>query len=389
MRWSFKIGRILGIDVYLHFTFLLLLGFVGLAHWLSHHTLAAAATGVLFFALIFLCVLLHEYGHALAARSYGVQTRDITLLPIGGLARLERMPEKPIQELWVAIAGPLVNLVIAASLFVGLVATGSWEPLSSLDATRGHLAERLLAVNVFLAVFNFLPAFPMDGGRVLRSVLALRMDYARATRIAANIGRGMAVLFAFAGLFTSPMLLLIGFFVWFGASQEAAAVEFKSSLAGARVRDAMMREFHTLAPETTLGEAVGLLLAGSQQAFPVAANGQVRGLLRHTDLIQALRERGEACLVGEVMHRDFQTVEAEETLEAAMQRVGADRGMVFPVLRAGHLVGLLTLENIGEYFMVRAALESRAKEAASRLPGRVPPVLAPPLPAAGKTAGGR
>jgi Zn-dependent protease len=387
MRWSFKIGRILGIDVYIHFTFLLLLGFVGLAHWLSDRTLATAATGVIFFALIFLCVLLHEYGHALAARGYGIQTRDITLLPIGGLARLERMPEKPSQELWVAVAGPLVNLVIAAGLLVGLVATGSWEPLSSLDTTRGHLAERLLAVNVFLAVFNFLPAFPMDGGRVLRSVLAMRMEYARATRIAANIGRGMAVLFAFAGLFISPMLLLIGFFVWFGASQEAAAVEFKSSLAGALVRDAMMREFHSLAPQNTLGEAVQLLLAGSQQAFPVVANGQVLGLLRHTDLIQALRERGESCQVGDIMERDFSVVEAEETLDSALQRVGADRGMVFPVLRSGNLVGLLTLENIGEYFMVRAALESRARQAATRPARRVPPVLAPPLPAAGKTPG--
>ena len=237
MKWSFKLGRILGIDVYVHFTFLLLLGFVGLAHWLPGRSLEAALTGMLFFAGLFVCVLLHEYGHALAARKYGIATRDITLLPIGGLARLERMPEKPSQELVVALAGPLVNVVIAVGLFVGLMLTGNWQPLSSLTTTSGNLVERLLVVNVFLVLFNLLPAFPMDGGRVLRSLLAMRMEYARATRIAARIGQGMAALFGFAGLFGNPMLLLIALFVWIGAGQEAAAVEMKSSFSGrARAR---------------------------------------------------------------------------------------------------------------------------------------------------------
>src|SRR5512135_2400460 len=161
MKWSLKIGRILGIDVYIHSTFLLLLGFVGVAHWLAGRNLETALTGVLFFGGMFLCVLLHEYGHALAARRYGIATRDITLLPIGGVARLERMPDKPSQELVVALAGPLVNVVIAAGLYVGLWLKGHWPHLVSLSTTSGSLVERLIVVNGFLVLFNLLPAFPM------------------------------------------------------------------------------------------------------------------------------------------------------------------------------------------------------------------------------------
>ena len=201
MGWSLHLGRWLGIDVYIHITFLLLLAFIGVNHGIAARSVDAALSSVLFFVGLFICVLLHEYGHALAARRYGVATRDITLLPIGGVARLERMPEKPSQEFVVALAGPAVNVVIASGLFLGLQVGGWWQPLATLSTTSGNLFERLLVANVFLVLFNLLPAFPMDGGRVLRSLLAMRMEHGRATRIAARIGQGMAVLFGFAGLF--------------------------------------------------------------------------------------------------------------------------------------------------------------------------------------------
>ena len=169
MKWSFKLGRFLGIDVFVHFTFLILLVVIGIAHWLPERSLATALSGMLFFALLFLCVLLHEYGHALMARRFGVGTKDITLLPIGGVARLERIPEKPVQELWVALAGPAVNVVIALLLTAWLTLQNAWEPLSTLGIADGSLVERLLAVNMGLVIFNMLPAFPMDGGRVLRA----------------------------------------------------------------------------------------------------------------------------------------------------------------------------------------------------------------------------
>ena len=373
MKWSLKLGRILGIDVYVHFTFLLVLGFIGLAHWTAGRSLEAVASGLLFFLCLFGCVLLHEYGHALMARRYGIQTRDITLLPIGGLARLERMPDKPMQEFWVALAGPAVNVVIAAALAAWLTLTNAWQPVTTLSATQGNFAERLLAVNVFLVLFNMLPAFPMDGGRVLRSVLALRMEYARATRIAATIGQGMAFLFGFIGLFGNPMLLLIALFVWIGATQEAAAAEMKSSLSGVPVREAMLTDFKTLSPQETLAGVTRLLLAGSQQDFPVVERGQVVGMLVHADLFQALRERGESPPVAAVMQRDLETVAPNELLDAAFSRVRAEKGLALPVVQNGRLVGLVTAENVGEFFMIRAALGNR-----SRRPPPAPPVIPTP-----------
>jgi Zn-dependent protease/CBS domain-containing protein len=371
--WSLKLGRLFGIDVYVHFTFLLLLGFIGISHWMTEQSPAAAANGMLFFLALFGCVLLHEYGHALAARRYGIGTRDITLLPIGGVARLERMPDKPSQEFVVALAGPAVNVVIAAALAAWLTLTGSWQPLSALSTTGGGFAERLLAVNVFLVVFNLLPAFPMDGGRVLRALLALRLDYARATRIAARIGQGMAVVFGFAGLFGNPMLLLIALFVWIGAAQEAAAVEMKTSFAGATVREAMLTDFKTLAPGQTLADATRLLLAGSQQDFPVVERDSVIGILAHRELFLALREQGERAVVADVMRREFALLSAEAPLESALAPENVEKGLAMPVLDGGRLVGLVTAENVGEFFMIRRALANRPPA-----PPRLPPVIALP-----------
>jgi Zn-dependent protease/CBS domain-containing protein len=378
MRWSFKIGRIVGIDVYMHFTFLLLLGFVALANWTVERTAAAAVSGVVFFLLLFACVLLHECGHALAARRYGIPTRDITLLPIGGVARLDRMPDKPIQELWVAVAGPLVNVVIAGGLLIGLLLKGGWHPDLSqmLNTTRGALIERLIAVNLFLVIFNMLPAFPMDGGRVLRALLALKMPYARATNIAASIGQAMAFLFGFIGLFGNPLLLFIALFVWIGAAQEAAAAHMKASLEGYRVRDAMLTDFRVLHPEQTMGDAARLILAGSQQDFPVLeSNGRVIGMLMHDDLFKALQQGGESTPVGSVMRRELDPLQDDELLENAIRPTGpSENGFTRPVLRRDELIGMLTAENVGEFLMIRAALAGSHRGRSSRIV-QVPPVI--------------
>jgi Zn-dependent protease/predicted transcriptional regulator len=370
MKWSFKLGRILGIDVYIHFTFLLLLGFIGLSQALAGGGLPAAANGMVFFLCLFGCVLLHEYGHALMARRYGIKTRDITLLPIGGLARLERIPEKPAQELVVALAGPAVNVVIAAGLALGLWLGGYWQPLTSLSMTGGNTFERLLLANLFLVAFNLIPAFPMDGGRVLRAMLAMRLSHVRATHIAAAIGKGIAVVFGFVGLFANPMLLLIALFVWIGASQEAAAVEIKSTFDRVPVREAMLTQFETLSPLTTLGDAARTLLAVSQQDFPVVERGQVVGLLTRDTLFEALRERGEHQVVAEVMERSFQVARPEDLLDVVMSQTSPERPAAIPVLHNGRLAGLLTPDNIGELYMISAAL--RARGGMSRL---VPPSI--------------
>lgn len=366
MRWSFKIGRMLGIDVFLHATFLLVLSFIAVTHWMAHGSLAAVASGVGFFVALFVCVLLHEYGHALAARHFGVATKDITLLPIGGVARLERMPEKPIQELWVALAGPAVNVVIAIAIAAWLTLTGSWESVTMLTTTGGGFAERLLAVNVTLVVFNMIPAFPMDGGRVLRAVLAMQMEYARATRIAARIGQGLAAVVGVIGLFSNPFLMLIAVFIWFGASQEAAAADAKASISDLPVREAMLTNFSTLSPRDTLGDATRLLIDGSQQDFPVLDGERVVGVLTHSRLFEMLRERGEWTFVADAMERDFRSLRPDERLDGALFQ--AEPGLtIMPVVRDGHLVGLLTAENIGELLMIRSARALR-------------PSLPPPLP---------
>ena len=381
MKWSWKIGEFAGIGVYMHATFLLLLGWVAFVHWQDGRSAAAVVSGLAFVLAIFACVVAHEYGHALTARRFGIRTREITLLPIGGVARLERMPDEPRQELWVALAGPLVNVVIAGGLFLWLQFSGALVPVEQLAVESGSFLERLMIVNLFLAAFNMLPAFPMDGGRVLRAVLASRMEYTRATQIAANVGQGMAVLFGFAGLFGNPMLLLIALFVWIGAGQEAAAVEMKSSFAGVRVREAMLTDFRGLSPQDTVGDAARLLLAGSQQDFPVTERGEVVGVLGHTRLLEALRDRGVNVPVGEVMESDFPMASADEELDAALGRVEPGRATMLPVIWNRQLVGLLTAENVGEFYMIRRVLSGGAGSRPSAPPViRIPRGMPPPLP---------
>lgn len=357
MKWSLKLGKLLGIDVYLHFTFLLLLAFLGFYYWRATHNIDAALQGVAFIVALFGCVVLHELGHALMARRYGIQTRDITLLPIGGIARLEKMPEKPMQEFWVALAGPAVNVVIAAVLFVGLAATAGFTPVEELGVTGGSFWQRLMMLNLILVAFNLLPAFPMDGGRVLRALLAMRLGRRRATAIAANVGQGMAILFGIFGFFYNPFLIFIGIFVYLGAQAEAGMVEMQSALAGLRVRDAMMTRFRTLAAHDTLGKAVTELLAGSQQDFPVLENDKPIGILRRNDLVKALSEGRSDDAVTAGMSRDCETVDETASLKNAVESMRERQCATVPVVAGGRMVGLLTLENISEMIMVNAAMD--------------------------------
>ncbi len=358
MKWSWRIGTFSGIDVFVHATFLLIIGWVGLAYWQQTGTLAGTLEGILFILVLFGFVVLHEFGHALTARRYGIKTRDITLYPIGGVARLERMPDKPIQELWVALAGPAVNLVIAILLFVWLLASNTLAPLAGINLTSGSFIERLMLVNISLVLFNMIPAFPMDGGRVLRALLALRLEYTRATQIASSIGQGIALLFGFAGLFLSPTLIFIAFFVWIGAAQEASLVQMKTALGGISVRRAMLTDFQTLSLSDPLDRAVRLILSGSQTDFPVLDGDSVVGVLTRNDLLKALTQQSGAT-VAQIMRRDIQTADANEMLEQAFARLQTCGCHTMPVLYDGKLVGLLTSENIGEFLMIQAAMRRR------------------------------
>ncbi|HEY6209301.1 MAG TPA: site-2 protease family protein [Gemmatimonadales bacterium] len=356
MKWSWRIARIAGIDLYVHVTFLILVGWVAISHYLARQSAADAFTGVAFIFSLFGIVVLHELGHALTARRFGIPTRDITLLPIGGVARLDRMPQDPKQELLVALAGPAVNVVLAAILFVVLELGQGLSPYGDVVRVGGRFLDQLFWVNVSLAAFNLLPAFPMDGGRVLRGLLALRMDYLRATQLAAGIGQAMAVLFGFVGLFTNPFLVFIALFVWLGAAGEASMVQMRSALAGIPVQKAMVTDFRTLAPDDPLGRAVDYVLAGFQQDFPVVEEGRVVGVLTRSDLLNALARRGKEVRVGDVMQRDIETGGPRDMLEGVLGRLQRRRCHTLPVVQNGQLVGLLTADNLGELLMIEQAL---------------------------------
>jgi Zn-dependent protease/CBS domain-containing protein len=360
MKWSFHLGRIAGIDIKVHATFLLLLIFVGWSHWQQGRSLGAAASGVLFILALFVCVVLHELGHALTARRYGIRTRDIVLLPIGGVARLERIPEDPMKELLVAVAGPAVNVVIAAGLFVFLSATGTWETFdSSMLLGQGPFLERVFAANVSLVLFNLLPAFPMDGGRMLRAALAMRWDYLRATQVASTIGQAMAFLFGLVGLLLgAPMLLFVAFFVWIGAAQESSLAQMKAALGGIPVGRVMITDFRALERGDTLQRAIELTLTTAQRDFPVVEGGRVVGVLTQKALVRALAERGTDAPVVVAMERDFQLAELSEMIEPAFMRLQTCNCSTLPVIDAGRLVGLLTLENVGEFLSIQSALKS-------------------------------
>ncbi|MGP0064276.1 MAG: site-2 protease family protein [Isosphaeraceae bacterium] len=356
MGWSWRIGRIAGIDVYVHPTFLILLAWVGLGHYLAHGDPAEAFRGVAFILALFGIVVLHELGHALTARRYGIRTRDITLLPIGGVARLERIPEVPSQELLVALAGPAVNVVMAAAIYLGLWLGGGLSPIDESLQVGGGFLQQMFWVNVSLVIFNMIPAFPMDGGRVLRALLAMRCDYVRATQIAAVIGQGIAMLFGLLGLFVNPFLIFIALFVWLAGAQEAGVVMLRSALGDIPVGRVMITEFRSLRADDPLSSAIGYLLAGFQQDFPVLDGDRLVGVLTRNDLASALGSHSPETPAFEVMQRSFATADPNEMLQTAFGRLQEGQTRTLPVVRKGRLVGLLTADSLAEVLLIQQRL---------------------------------
>lgn len=358
MSWSLRLGRIAGIPVFVHWTFFILLAWLAYGHYAQGHNLATTLIGISTVLAIFGCVVLHELGHALAARRYGVPTADITLLPIGGVARLQRIPEHPLEELVVAVAGPLVNVVIVVVLLI----LGARWPGTLIEGNphflvTNQLMTNLLTFNAFMVPFNLLPAFPMDGGRILRALLALKLDYARATRVAATVGQLMAIGFGFVGLTGgSPMLLLIALFVWVGAEGEARMVQERVTLRDIPVRAAMLTDYKILNPSSTLGQAAELLLAGAQQDFPVMGEGEPDRLMTRSSLMAALAQGGREALVKSAALVPLGQVGVDEPLAPALIRLRDEGEACLEVVENGRPIGLLTTENIGEMLMVRAAL---------------------------------
>ncbi|WP_048810022.1 site-2 protease family protein [Candidatus Methylacidiphilum infernorum] len=359
MKFSWKIGSIFGIQIYVHFTFLILLGWIAIVHYSERGRIEDAVLGVLFTLALFFIIVLHELGHAAAARFFKISTKDITLLPIGGVARLEKIPEDPIQELVVAVAGPAVNLILALLFYILIILSGVPFDLSQLDLIRGNLLAQFFWTNIILAGFNLIPAFPMDGGRILRGLLGIRMDFLHATRIAASVGQTIALVFGFIGLFSNPFLILIALFVWFGASQESNMAEVKFTLSKTSISQLMLREFHVLSPYDTLAKAVEMTLASQQHDFPVIDNDRLVGMLYRADLLMGLMQKGQEASVDEVMSRDFISVEASDKAEEVFSKIQSLPYSAIPVTDNGLLVGLLTKENIAEFLMFHSAIAEK------------------------------
>jgi Zn-dependent protease len=364
MGWSIRLFDVGGTAVRIHLTFFLLLAWIGAVHWM-HGGPAAAVDGVVFIALLFLCVVLHEFGHVFAARRYGIRTSDVTLLPIGGVASLERMPEKPSQEIVVALAGPAVNLVIALVLIVVLEARFDLSQMTQLEQAQSTLTGRVAAANIALLLFNLIPAFPMDGGRVLRALLATRLGFTQATRVAANIGQGLAIVFGFLGLFGNPLLVLIAVFIFLAASGEAGYVQARDYTRGYLASNAMITTYQSLHTASTMDDAAKLLLSTTQQEFPVVdGGGNLRGILTRETLITALREKGGEAPVLTVMDRDVPTVPENACLDNVFEQLRTKGRRVVGVVDPNkRLVGYITSENLAELLMIRSSQEARAAAA--------------------------
>lgn len=355
MSGSWKFCRIAGIPISVHWTFLVLVAWIALGSAMDDRNPAAVAARVGFILTVFGCIVLHELGHALMARRYGIRTADITLLPIGGVARLARMPDRPAQELAVALAGPAVTVAIVAALLLAGVRPWVWLQDGRLRLESGFFAN-LLTFNAFLALFNLLPAFPMDGGRVLRALLAMRTDYGRATRVAAWFGQAMAIGFAVLGLSVgNPMLVLIAVFVWLGAGAEASLVERRILLANVPVRDAMLADYLVVDADDSLGHAADLLLSGSQHDFPVIAGDKVVGFLTRDDLIAGLVHGGSEAKVADAFRPEVATVDVGSLLEPAAERLNQGDTPCLRVVQGAEDVGILTRDHLRDYLLVRAA----------------------------------
>ena len=363
MKWSWKLVRFAGIDVYVHATFFILILWIGLSYWQIEGTLAAVVNGIGFILALFVCVVLHEFGHALTAKRYGIRTRHITLLPIGGVAAMERMPDDPKQEIAVALAGPAVNVAIAFGLWLWLAVTNALVPMDQLSLTGGPFIERLMVINIVLAVFNLVPAFPMDGGRVLRAALALRMNHNRATQLAAKIGQGLALWLGLLGLLYNPFLIFIALFVWIGAAAEAGMEQVKSTLTGIAVGHAMLTDFQVLSPSDPLSKVIELTLLGSQKDFPVLRDGEMVGVLQQDDLLKGLQQAGELARVAEWMQETVQSAQVDEPLEKVLQRLQSCHCSLLAVIDAGRLVGIVNLDNIMELIAIQTALDESRQQA--------------------------
>jgi Zn-dependent protease/CBS domain-containing protein len=352
--WTWTIGRVKGIAIRVHLTLILLLGWIAFSYATAGAGARGTALGLFLVLCVFMAILVHELGHALVAGYFGYRTRDILLLPIGGIASLEHMPEKPSQEFAVAVVGPAINVVIAGLLWLGITATGGTTDLYRQATAAGSVAAQLFWINLGLAAFNMLPAFPMDGGRALRALLAIKLGRVRATNIAGALGRVFAVAIGLFGFFYNPLLLLIAFVVWIGASHERTVVQMKSALHGVPVSAAMLRRIDTVTPDQPIEEAAALLMSGGQNELPVIDHGEPVGVLTRSDVASALAHAGPEATVATAPKHEVVTVAPSDPLDEVLERLQSSPDAVAIVVDHGQPVGLVTPERLANYLALHS-----------------------------------
>jgi Zn-dependent protease/CBS domain-containing protein len=353
MKWSIPMGRVWGIPIRMHLTFILLLAWIAWLGW-SVDGLRSSLWALALIICLFACVVLHELGHSFVAMRFGAHVSSVTLLPIGGVASMRSIPEKPYQELLVSLAGPSVNVLIALVL---MAVRGGYHVLGEQNVfpmSVGELVDALVNANLILAVFNLIPAFPMDGGRVLRSVLALFLPFPRATAVAATLGQILAVGFVLVGLAKNPFLVVIGIFIFFGAETEERTVRVKNMLRDVMVEDVMVTDFVNIAPGDTVARCLENVYHRKQEDFVVEFEGRLVGIVARKDWLEVLHSRGPEARVEEIMRRHFITVIPKTPLSRLYQDLWHLKQGVFPVVENGKLVGLLTTEDVSRFLMVQA-----------------------------------
>lgn len=357
---SIRLLTIRGIPIRIHITFPLILIWAafqygqGQANWAK-----GALFGVIFTLFLFVGVLLHELAHSLVALQFGAQVREIVLFPLGGVAQMESLPERPWQELLMALAGPVTSAVVGGVLGI---ATLFFLPLrlwasflraigTGMGLQWAYLLPYLAFTNLLLAGFNLIPAFPMDGGRVLRALLATAMPYGRATAIAVAVGQGLAWLLGLVGLLGGDVvLILVAFLVYSGAAQEGRMVQVKLALAGLQVDQVFSRGVRTVSPTDPLGVAVDIMLEGFQADFPVCEEGRLIGLVTRADLLRGLKEHGPQAPIGQVMRHQFPTATPQDDLFEVRERMAKAGLEALPVVEEGRFLGLLTQQDLNEAY---------------------------------------
>ena len=355
MKNSISLGKIVGINVFIHWTFLILLGWIVYVNYQIGTSSQGLMWSVLYVIAIFVCVTLHEYGHALMARKFNVGTRDITLYPIGGIASLERIPKDPRQELLVALAGPAVNVIIAILFipFIGIPSVFDSAGFTQISST--NFLASLVSVNIWLVLFNMIPAFPMDGGRVFRALLALKMNRTKATKVAARLGQFLAMCFMVLGLYSNPFLIVIGVFIFFSAQAEAKHAQTEQALEGNTLQKIIMVNYPVLTPDVFLREAIDITLTSQQKNFVVVQDNQILGTLSQANIIRALHEYGDDVRIEKVMDKNLLFLPVTAPIEMALQKMKQEDKSMIIVTNNGLNIGIVDSDNLIEFILLQQA----------------------------------